>query len=189
MPKPNPLDAWEDLLRDAVSSDEDEQENALFLIGLILERHHKPNADAPDLYETHLSRELLRLALADVRQKAAVVYLAKLVETQPEAGASALYALRRAKPLFYIEPLLDLLAKHGKSLKPDAAFEVCEALITSAKQPPANLKEALMAFDPTDLLDQWAETGDEDLADRADWAWQKLSPYLPNAEPDEDSAE
>lgn len=187
MPKPNPLEVWEDLLRDAVSSDEDEQENALFLIGLILERHHKPNADAPDLYETHLSRELLRLALADVRQKAAVVYLAKLVETRPDSAASALYALRRAKPLFYIEPLLDLLARYGKSIQPDAAYEVCEALIASAKQPPTNLKEALQGFDPSDLLDQWAETGDEELADRADWALEKISPYLPGA--DEDNAE
>jgi hypothetical protein len=78
MPRPNPLEAWDELLRDAVSSDEDEQENALFLIGLILERHHKPNSDAPDLYESHLSRELLRLVLADNRQQAAVIYLAKL---------------------------------------------------------------------------------------------------------------
>jgi hypothetical protein len=187
MPRPNPLEAWDELLRDAISSDEDEQENALFLIGLILERHHRPNADAPDLYESHLSRELLRLVLADNRQQAAVIYLAKLVETQPDASSSALYALRRAKPAFFIEPLLELLAKHGKSLNPDAAYEACEALIASAKQPPANLKEALAANDPTDLLDHWAEIGDEDLADRADWAWQKLSSYLPNA--DEDSVE
>jgi hypothetical protein len=187
MPRPNPLEAWEDLLRDAVSSDEDEQENALFLIGLILERHHKPNPDAPDLYESHLSRDLLRLVLADNRQQAAVIYLAKLVETQPDAASSALYALRRAKPAFYMAPLLQLLAKHGKSLNADAAYEACEALIACAKNPPVNLKEMLAGFDPTDLLDHWAETGDEDLADRADWAWQKLSPYLPNA--DADSAE
>jgi hypothetical protein len=187
MPKPNPLEAWEELLRDAVSSDEDEQENALFLIGLILERHHKPNPDAPDLYESHLSRELLRLVLADNRQQAAVVYLAKLVETQPDAAPSALYALRRAKPVFYIEPLLQMLAKHGKSLSSDAAYEACEALINCAKQAPANLKDVLAANDPTDLLDHWAEIGDENLADRADWAWQKLSPYLPDA--GEDSAE
>lgn len=179
MPKPNPLEAWEELLRDAVSSDEDEQENALFLIGLVLERHHKPNSDAPDLYESNLSRELQRLVLAENRQQAAVIYLAKLVETEPDAAPSALYALRRAKPAIYVEPLLAMLAKHGKSLDPDAAYEACEALLTCGKNPPPNLREALKAYDPTPLLDHWAEMGNEDLADRADWTLEKLSPYLP----------
>ncbi len=179
MPKPNPLETWENLLRDAVTSDEDERENALFMIGLILERHNKPNPDAPDLYETHLSRELLRLMLPDVRLKAAAVYLAKLAETQPDNDASALYALHRAKPVFYIEPLLTLLAEHGKKLSAEAAFEAAQALITAAKQPPTNLRELLAAQNPSDLLDYWAENGDIELADKCDRALEKLVPYLP----------
>jgi hypothetical protein len=180
MPKPNPIDIWEDLLRDAVSSDDDERENALFQIGLILERHNRPNPDAPELYESHLPRELLRLVLPDVRQKAAVVYLAKLVETQPDDAASALYAMRRAKPIFYIEPLLQLLVERGKQLKTSAAYEAAEALLTVAKQPPSTLKDLLKAHDPSALLDIWAEGKDDELADKADWALEKLEPYLPS---------
>lgn len=182
MPKPNPIEIWEELLRDAVSSDDDERENALFQIGLILERHHRPNMDAPELYEEHLPRELLRLVLPDVRQKAAAVYLAKLVETQPDDAASALYAMRRAKPLFYIEPLLQLLAERGQHLKFDAAYEASEALLTAAKQPPSTLKDLLKAYDPSALLDDWAEGKDDRLASKADRALEKLEPYLPDDE-------
>lgn len=184
MPKPNPIDLWEDLLREAVSSNDDDQENALFQIGLILERHNRPNTDIPELYEDHLSRDLLRLVLPEVRQRAAVVYLAKLVETQPAAAASALYALRRAKPLYYIEPLLSLLAERGKTLKPDVAYEAAEALLTCAKNPPSNLEEALQAYNPSALLDEWAEGKDDELADKADWALEKLEPFLPSSSED-----
>lgn len=178
-----PLEAWDALLREAVSHREDDRENALFLIGLILERHHQPNNDAPDLYETNLSRELLRLVLAEERVQAATVYLAKLVETEAEAAASALYAMRRATPALFAAPLLQVIRSHGPRLNISASYEAVQGLLTLLKQPPSDLKALLHTYDPRAVVDAWIDSPNDELADKADWALAKIEPYFEDDEP------
>src|SRR5262245_15822588 len=123
-----PMEAWEELLRQAIDDDIDERENYIFQIGLVLERHSGPNLVAPDLYEENLSRALLRLTLDDARHEAAVVYLATLVKNYPESAESYLYAIGRAKPQFMVVPLLKLLKESARRLSPEAAYEAVKAL-------------------------------------------------------------
>ncbi|MEL6310289.1 MAG: hypothetical protein AAFQ52_19275 [Chloroflexota bacterium] len=69
------MEAWEDVLKEAVSSDFDEQQFALVRIGMVLQRHN-PRVQMPsDAPEDMLSRELIRLTLNERRQADAVEYL------------------------------------------------------------------------------------------------------------------
>jgi hypothetical protein len=173
-----PLEAWEELLRQAIAKDFDEQQHALFQIGLILERHSRPNTDAAGLYDENLTRELLRLTLDDERQAAAVLYLATLVRNKPEHTKSFLYAISRAKPEHIITPLLALLRERGKTFAPDAAYQAVVALEACIKAGGAAMMAALRADDPSDLLDEWAESPQTMLADKADWVLEKIEKLL-----------
>jgi hypothetical protein len=173
-----PMEAWDVLLRQAIDDDFDERENYIFQIGLVLERHSRPNLTASDLYEENLSRALLRLTLDDARHQAAVVYLATLVKNNPESAESYLYALSRAKPEFLVEPLLKLLKDYGKSLAPEAAFQAVAALNACLKAGGEVVINAIKAHDPSSILAKWADGDDDELADKADRALEKVENIL-----------
>lgn len=172
------MEAWEELLRQAIDPDVDERENIIFQIGLVLERHSNPNLVAPDLYEENLSRALLRLTLDEERHRAAVVYLATLVKTEPESAESYLYALSRAKPDYLIVPLLQLLREQGKRLHPEAAYQAAKALNNCLKTGSQVVIDAIKANDPSALLTQWADGDDDELGDAADLALEKVEAIL-----------
>ncbi len=154
------MEHWENLLRQAITKDEDERENAIFQIGLILERHYQPNQDAPDLYEANLSRELLRLVIDDSRQQDTILYLTTLIKNQPEDAASLIYAIRRANPVWFIQPLLTLLDTYGDQLTNDAAYEVVLAFESCIKSNNESVFAALRAANVTPLLTTWADGSD-----------------------------
>jgi len=173
-----PMEAWDVLLRQAIDPDLDERENVIFQIGLVLERHSRPNLTAPDLYEENLSRALLRLTLDDARHQAAVVYLITLVRNHPESAESYLYALSRAQPEFLVVPLLNLLHECGRKLAPDAAYQAALALDNCVKTGGEKIVEAIKGSNPSALLKQWTESDDDDLADKADRVLAKVEAIL-----------
>lgn len=154
------MEHWEETLRQAVAKDEDDRENAIFQIGLVLERHYQPNQDAPDLYETNLSRELLRLVLDEKRQQDTILYLITLVKNQPQDAASLIYAVRRSNPALFIQPFMTLLHEYGTQLSNDAAYEVVLALDSCIKSEDESVIAALRSSDLTPLLETWADSKD-----------------------------
>lgn len=169
-----PMDAWDTLLRQAIEPDIDERENAVFQIGLVLERHSRPNLVATDLYEENLSRSLLRLTLDEARHEAAVVYLATLVRNHPESAESYLYALTRAKPDYLIDVLLKLLKESGNYLRQDSAYQAVVALDLCLKENSEKIIAAIKASNPSELLEKWAESDDDELGDKADRVLEKI---------------
>ena len=111
------MEAWEQVLREAVSSDYDEQQFALLQIGMVLQRHNPHLTMDSDAEEETLSRELLRLTLNHERQTDTVKYLTTLVQNKPKDADTFLYALSNAQPKILVEPLLELLLEVGEKLR------------------------------------------------------------------------
>lgn len=180
------MEHWDNLLRQAVTKDEDDRENAIFQIGLILERHYQPNQDAPDLYETNLSRELLRLVLENSRQQDTILYLITLVKNQPQDAASLIYAVRRSNPVFFIQPLLALLNDKGADLGNDAAYEVVLALESCIKSNNETVIAALRAAELSPLLNTWADGSDTLLGGKTKRMMVRLNKLVNPAESEQD---
>lgn len=172
------IEAWEQVLRDAVSTDYDEQQFALFQIGLILQRHNphvKPESDA---VEESLSRDLLRLSLNEERQRYAVDYLGALVRKYPKQADSFLFAMSNAQPKVLAEPLILLLQEMGKKFNRDAIYQALMSLDTLFKQDSEILKQTLQAHDILPLVDEWTEHSDKLIADKADLLAEKIEDLL-----------
>ena len=122
------MQAWENLLRDAVAKDDDTRQYAAFQIALILERHYQPNQDAPTLYEEHLSRELQRLTLSPDRQRDAVQYLLQLAANNLAIADTYLYGVTLANPEVALPQLLDWIVKQGALLNDDAIYQIVDNL-------------------------------------------------------------
>lgn len=172
------MEAWEQVLRDAISSDYDEQQYALLQIGMVLQRHNPNLTMDSDAEEETLSRELLRLSLNDERQADTVKYLVTLVEKKPKDADSFLYVLGNAKPKVLVEPLLQLLLDLGEKLKPDAAYQALNALAGVIKYSDDTVKQAFNQYDIIPLLDDWSESDDELVADKADLIADKIVDLL-----------
>lgn len=160
------MQAWEAVLREAVSRDEDEREFALFQIGLVLQRHNTTFTIESDVHEETLSRELLRLALNPQRQKDAVEYLATLVRNHPKQADGYLFALSNAQPALVAAPLLALIAEMGARLNSKARYHAVMALEGVLRHADDAIKAALQTHDVTDILAEWEADKDELLASR-----------------------
>jgi len=179
------MEAWEQVLRDAISSDYDEQQFALLQIGMVLQRHNPHLGMESDAEEEALSRELLRLALNEKRQADAVEYLVTLVRNKPKDADSFFYTLSNAQPKILAEPLLKLLLDVGKKLKPDAAFQALIALDGVVKNADETVIKALATYEIIPLLDDWSEREDDEiLADKADTIAEKIVDLFDDGEDD-----
>lgn len=161
------MEAWEDVLREAISRDFDVAEMAIFQIGLVLQRHSGPNVDAPEIYETNLPRALQRLVLDESRQRDTVIYLAALLPNYLPHAPSILYALAQAQPHLLAERLPEQLAELGAKLAPAAAYEALRVLERCASVEDAEVQARLRAPALLGLVVRWAESKDADLAARA----------------------
>lgn len=172
------MEAWKQVLRDAISSDYDEQQFALLQIGMVLQRHNPHLMMDSDAEDETLSRELLRLTLNHERQSDAVKYLTTLVQTKPESADTFLYALSNAQAIILVEPLLELLLEVGENLKSDAVFQTLISLDGILKHADDTVKEAFNIFDIIPLLDDWAEGDDDLIANKADILADKIVDLL-----------
>lgn len=169
------MEAWEQVLRNAVSSDYDEQQFALLQISMVLQRHNPHLSIESDAEEETLSRELMRLALNEARQADAVEYLVELVRKKPKDADSFLFTLSNAQPKVLAEPLLKLLLDLGKKLKPDASYQALIALDGIVKYADDTVLKALDTYEIIPLLDDWSEREDDSLlADKADVIAEKI---------------
>jgi len=177
------MEAWEQLQRDATSTDYDEQQNAVFKMALVLERHNNPKRIPAELYEENLSRELLRLTLDDKRQQGAVFFFVAMVKANDANAEAFLFAMGKCKPVHYAEGLLKLMRERGRKWTIEACHEAVSALDACLKADIDNLKALLVANDPSSLLDEWAEReDDEDLASYSDRVLERIETLLGTAE-------
>lgn len=172
------IDSWNDLLRQVGSSDFDEQQMALFQIGLILERHHAPQEYATDIYEAHLSRDLLRLVLSEERQADTLEYLIAMLSRDPEHAENYIYTMGRARPSLLINPLLELICEKGSVLSEDAAYEAVKSLWACLNSNVTTTAIAINGCDPSDQLDDWAESDHRELALLADRVLDRVEEFL-----------
>src|SRR5690606_21191280 len=162
------MEAWEQVLRDAISNDYDEQQFALLQIGMVLQRHNPNLGMDSDAEEETLSRELLRLTLNNERQAETVQYLTTLVRNKPKDADSFPEALSNAQAKILVEPLLQLLLDVGEKLKADAAYQALLALDGILKHADDTVTQAFNTHDIIPLLDDWSEDADELVANKAD---------------------
>jgi len=172
-----PLDAWESLFREMREGDFDEQQDALFRIGLVLERHNSAIVGESDIYEEALSRQLLRLTLDDGRQRAAINDLVAFAEDEAHVADAALYALGRARVELAVEPLLRLIASQGASWSNNAAYQAVFALDAFFRIDASVAMQALNQIDIRDLLGRWADSDDNMLVEKADAVLSRIARY------------
>jgi hypothetical protein len=172
------MEAWEAVLRQAVSQDYDEQQFAILQIGFVLQRHNPNQQLESDAVEETLSRDLLRLALDESRQRDAVIYLAALVSKHTKQADSFLFAMSNAQAKILIEPLLGLLKEVGKKLKTDAIFQALLALDNAIKHGGDAVLPAIQKHDILPLLDNWADNKDDTIASKADILAEKIEKLL-----------
>lgn len=168
------MEAWEQVLREAISNDHDEQQFALLQIGMVLQRHNPHISLEPDAEEEALSRELMRLSLNEARQSDAIQYLVTLVQNKPKHADTFLFALSNAQPKLLAQPLAELLLEVGKKLSTDAIFQSLMALDGVVKQADASIVAVLTEHDLVPLLDDWSEHGDSMIANKADVLADKI---------------
>jgi hypothetical protein len=168
------MDAWNEVLREAVSGDYDDQQFALFQIGLILQRHNPYIQPESDVHEETLSRELLRLTLNHDRQSAAVEYLAELAQRQPENADSFLYAMSNAQPMILAEPLLDLMLSQGATWDDSTAYQALRALNGCLLHGDDDVLQQIQDPALNPLLEQWADSDDALLSAKATSIQNKL---------------
>lgn len=169
------MQAWENVLREAVSSDFDEQQFALLQIGMVLQRHNPQLTMESDAEEETLSRELLRLSLNEQRQSETVQYLITLVRNHPKQADIFLYALSYAQAQLLANPLLELLHQVGSKFNADAIFQALTALNRLYQQRThAVIAQALQTHDILPLLEIWADHPDDTIAHKANRLMTKL---------------
>jgi len=169
------MQAWEELLREAISSDFDDQQFALFQIGLILQRHNPNIPKESDVYEETLSRELMRLSLDESRQQDTVTYLVTLLETQPQAAASLLYTLSQAQAHLATEPLRDAILARYKKFDNEAIYQALMALDTVRKNDDDAAELLAKSTRLQGLLTKWSEHDDDLIAGKAESLLGKLN--------------
>jgi hemerythrin-like domain-containing protein len=162
------MQAWEDLLREAVDRDEDTRQYAALRIALILERHYQPNQDAPTLYEDHLSRELQRLTLSESRQRDALQYLLQLATNNKEMADAFLYGVAVANPEIALPLVSSWLKNNAKDLSDTSAYQLVVFLRRIKRREDKALWQTISQETFwQDLLKQWATSEDDDLAQSA----------------------
>lgn len=175
------IEAWEEVLREAISKDFDDQQFALFQIGLVLRRHNPFMTPDTDMIEESLPRELLRLALNYDRQRDVVIYLAALVKNHPRQADLFLFALSNAHPDVLVDPLLTLLQELGEKLKPDAAYQAILAIESMLRANTETVKAGFKKHDILSILDTWINSHDELVGDRSASLASRIEAFIAEA--------
>lgn len=166
--------ALSEMFKELKNKDFDTRENAMFQLGLMLERSNQGEqqlADAGDIYEDNLSREMLRMKLDDDEQNQVIEKLSQVIAMEKDSRPTAFWAIGKVKPALGISPLLGLIKATGHQLNTEAAYQACDALkrwLNAGVADDAIVKAQLNLQNPTELLERWLDSSDERLADTAD---------------------
>lgn len=155
------------------NKDFDVRENAMFQLGLMLERSNQGDslADASDIYSDNLSRDMLRMRLADDEQNQIIDNLSRLVVTHKDSRPTAFWTLGKVAGRLGFAPLLSLIQATGHQLNTEAAYQACDMLrrwLDEGIAEDDSIQEQLKLQDPTPLLERWLDSSDNRLANAAD---------------------
>jgi len=161
------------LINELNDKDFDFRENALFQIGLLLERSNKGDAlaNVPDIYSDNLSRDLLRLSLSNKEQNRIIDSLSRLIATEKESRPTAFWSFGKAKAELAFMPLVALIQATGSQLNNEAAYQACDTLRRWLEEGLADDEDRakqLKSQDPTPILQRWLESSDERLVESAE---------------------
>lgn len=155
-------------LKDA---DFDVRENALFQLGLLLERSNEPeNTQMPDVYEDNLSRDMLKISLSDAEQNKVIAAVSQLIATRKDSRQTGFWVMSKVKGELAFAPMLALIKATGNNINNEAAFQICFALrkwLESGIAEKEEGREQLKMQDPTSYLEKWQNSKDERLAETA----------------------
>jgi len=165
--------ALAEMFSELQNKDFDIRENAMFQLGLMLERSNQGEqlAEAGDIYVENLSREMLRMKLDDDEQNQIIDKLSQVVATHKDSRPTALWAYGKAKPQLGIVPLLALIQATGHQLNTEAAYQACDALrrwLEAGVADDEAVSAQLKLQDPTDVIKRWQESSDDRLANASD---------------------
>ncbi|MGB7339773.1 MAG: hypothetical protein WBC91_12840 [Phototrophicaceae bacterium] len=180
------MEAWQLVLREAVSNDYDEQQFALHCISMVLQRHNPHLGMDSDAEEEALSRELLRLTLNHEKQAETVDYLVALIKQKPNEAESFLYGLSTAQPIVLAEPLVKLLLDVGSTFKKKAIFQALIALDSVVKYADDSVATIFDTYDLIPLLDDWADHEDDLIANKADVIADRILDLLDDDEEEDE---
>lgn len=176
------MEAWQQVLSEAVSSDYDKQQFALFQIGFVLQRHNPHLTMDSDAEDETLSRNLLRLTLNEQKQQDTVNYLVSLIHKHTAQADLFLYALNNAQPKLVVEPLLKLLVAVGNKLRPHAAYQALLAIDNILKLTGDTYKSLFDTNYIIPTLDDWSDLKDDLIAKKADSVADKIIDMLNNGD-------
>lgn len=162
-----------EMFSEVQDKDFDVRENAMFQLGLMLERSNSGEGmtDSGDIYADNLSREMLRMRLDDDEQNQVIDQLSRLVAMEVDSRPTALWTMGKAKGELGVAPLLALLQAVGHKLNTEASYQACDALRRWLKDGLLNddeIAKQVKLHDPSDLLDKWVNSSDARLATGAD---------------------
>lgn len=168
------------LLVELASKDFDTRENALFQLGLMLERSNQGNAltDAPDIYSDNLSREMMRMTLSNDEQIRVIDNLSRLIATHKDSRPTAFWTLGKANGELALVPLLSLIQAVGQKLNNEGAYQACDALRRWLEDGIADndeYVEQLKLQNPTSVLKRWSNSSDARLAESVERVMELLS--------------
>ena len=168
------------LLAEVASKDFDTRENALFQLGLVLERSYQSKGDMAAAYEENLDRQLLRLRLSDAEQIEVVDSVTRLIATEKSSRATGFWTLGKAKPATMLAPLMSLMCTLGKQLDTEARYQAALALFTALSDETVynTFRDQLEVNDPSDLIDEWTQADDKRLQAQAEKLAERIEQVL-----------
>jgi hypothetical protein len=161
------------LINELTNKDFDTRENALFQLGLLLERSNQGDTltNVPDIYSDNLSRDLLRLTLSNKEQNRVIDSLSRLIASYNDSRPTAFWTLGKANGQLAFAPLLALIKATGHKLNNEAAYQACDTLrrwLQEGIADDGDLMEQLNLQDPTPILKRWLDSSDERLTSSAE---------------------
>ena len=172
------LAAWDELLQSALEGDFDEQQAAIFQIGLILERHNPAIAGEQDIYDEELSRDLQRLMLSSDRLVDTINTLLNWAAMRKAPADACLFAISHAQTSLLLQPFVTYLTKYGASLDDTAAYLAVQILDDCVRQQPQQVTRVPSLEQIMTLLDDWQDAEDDLLADKALFTARRLEKLI-----------
>ncbi|MAU10746.1 MAG: hypothetical protein CL607_13060 [Anaerolineaceae bacterium] len=175
------LAAWDELLQSALDGDFDEQQAAIFQIGLILERHNPAITGEQDIYDEELSRDLQRLMLAKDRLVDTINKLLNWATTRKAPADACLFAVSHAPASLVLRPFFAFLVKRGAALDDAAAYVATQIIDDCVRQEPQQVAKMPSLDTVIALLEDWQDAEDDLLADKALFSSRRLNNLMGQA--------
>lgn len=155
-----------DLIKQADSSDREEQREAILQIAMLLEKHSNA-ADTSNFYEGIMPAHVSSLVLTEDDRQQVITELGKLIESD-NFSPSLLWALGKAKRIEALLLLLTFLNRNCQSLEQEATWQTLSAIenlliLKEDEQIDKRAADLLQAHDLNNCLTSLVNSGDADI--------------------------